>query len=217
MITLKANNRDTKNASVSVSNIRADGYIPAVVYGPKFVNTNISLHYQDFVRTYNKHGETTLIELDIEGKKVGTLIHEIDLDPVSNKVRHIDFYVPEAGKKVHAGVPLEFVGESAAIKGGAQLVKVMHEIEVEALPENLPRFIEVDISLITNVDVSVHVSDLKFPAGVTTKVDAEEVVASAVEYKEEVAEAAPVDLTKIEVEKKGKKEDEAGAEAAPAE
>jgi large subunit ribosomal protein L25 len=211
MITLKANNRDTKNKKVSVSNIRAEGLIPAVVYGPKFVNTNISLNYQDFVRTYNKYGETTLIQLDIEGKTVNTLIHEIDLNPVSNKVQHIDFYVPEAGKKVVAHVPVEFVGESAAVKAGANLVKVLHEIEVEALPENLPRFIEADLSVITSMDVALHIKDIKFPAGVETTLDGEEVVASAVEVKEEV-ESAPIDLSKIEVEKKGKKEEEEVAE-----
>ncbi len=211
MITLKANNRDIKNKKMSVSSIRAEGLIPAVVYGPKFVNTNITLHYQDFVRTYNKHGETTLIQLDIEGKTVNTLIHEIDLNPVSNKVQHIDFYVPEAGKKVTTSVPVEFVGESAAVKAGANLVKVLHEIEVEALPENLPRFIEADISLIINIEITLHIKDLKFPPGVETTLDGDDVVASAVEVVEEV-ESAPIDLTKIEVEKKGKKEEETAAE-----
>lgn len=211
MITLKANNRDIKSKAMSVSNIRAEGKIPAVVYGPKFVNTNISINYQDFVRTYNKHGETTLIQLDIEGKPVNTLIHEIDLNPVTNKVQHIDFYVPEAGKKVTTSVPLEFIGESAAVKAGANLVKVLHEIEVEALPENLPRFIEADISVISSIDVALHVKDLKFPTGVVSTLDPNEVVASAVEVKEEV-ETAPVDLSKIEVEKKGKVEEEAAAE-----
>lgn len=208
MITLKANNRDKKSL---VSKIRAEGLIPAVVYGPKFVNTSISINYQDFVRLYNKHGETTLISLEIDGKAVNTLIHDIDLNPVSNKVQHIDFYAPEAGKKVHAAVPVNFIGESAAVKAGANLVKVLHEIEVEALPENLPHSIDADISIMTTVDISVHVKDLKLPAGVTTTLDPEEVVASTVEVKEEV-EAAPVDLSKIEVEKRGKKEEEAAAE-----
>jgi large subunit ribosomal protein L25 len=207
MISLKANNRDKKSP---VSKMRAEGLIPAVVYGPKFANATVSLNYQDFVRLYNKHGETTLIQLDIEGKTVNTLIHDIDLNPVTNKVQHIDFYVPEAGKKVHASVPLNFIGESAAVRAGANLVKVLHEIEVQALPENLPHSLEVDVSLITTVDVSVHVKDIKLPAGVTVDLDADEVVASAVEVKEEV-EAAPVDLSKIEVEKRGKTEEEAAA------
>ena len=209
MITLKANNRATGGkAKVAVSDIRAENKIPAVVYGPKFVNTSISINYQDFVRLYNKHGETTLISLDIDGKSTNVLIHDIDLNPVSNKVQHVDFYAPEAGKKVHANVPVNFIGESAAVKAGANLVKVLHDIEVEALPENLPHSIDADISIMTTIDISVHVKDLKFPSGVTCALDPEDVVASTVEVKEEV-EVAPVDLTKIEVEKKGKKEEEA--------
>jgi large subunit ribosomal protein L25 len=89
---------------------------------------------------------------------------------------------------------------------------VLHEIEVEALPENLPHSLEVDLSIMTTVDVSVHVKDIKFPAGVTCELDGEEVVASCVEYKEEVAEAPAFDASKVEVEKKGKKEEEAKAE-----
>jgi large subunit ribosomal protein L25 len=209
MITLKANLREGK---ISVSKIREEGKIPAVVYGPKFANTSVSLNYQDFVRLYNKHGETSLISLDIDGKTTNVMIKDFDLHPVTNKVIHIDFYAPEAGKKVHASVPLEFVNESAAVKAGAQLVKVLHEIEVESLPESIPHHIEVDLSIMTSVDVSVHVKDLKLPAGVTTKLDADEVVASVVEYKEEVETAEPIDLSKIEVEKKGKKEEEGATE-----
>lgn len=208
MITLKANNRDKKSP---VSKIRAEGLVPAVVYGPKFANTSVSMNYQDFVRLYNKHGETTLIGLDIDGKVTKVMIHDMDLDPVSNKVMHVDFYAPEAGKKVHANVPLEFTGDSAAVRSGANLVKVLHEIEVEALPENLPHSIEVDISKISTIEDVVTIGDLKLPNGVTAKHEADEVVASAVEVKEEV-ETAPIDLSKIEVEKKGKTEEVEAAE-----
>lgn len=212
MIKLNANLRNVNDKNISVSKIREEGKIPAVVYGPKFANTSISLNYQDFIRLYNKHGETTLISLDIDGKTTNVMVKDIDLHPVSNKVVHVDFYAPEAGKKVTANIPLEFVNESGAVKAGAQLVKVLHEVEVEALPENLPHSLEVDLSIMTSVDVSVHVKDIKFPAGVECVLDAEEVVASCVEYKEEAAEPVTFDATKVEVEKKGKKEDDAKAE-----
>ncbi len=209
MITLKANLR---NLSVPVSKIREEGKIPVVVYGPKFANTSAEIVYQDFIRLYNKHGETTLISLDIDGKAVNVMVKDIDLHPVTNKVAHVDFYAPEAGKKVTANIPLEFINESAAVKAGAQLVKVLHELEVEALPENLPHSLSVDLSIMTTVEESVHVKDIILPAGVTTELDGDEVVASCVEYKEEVAEPVVVDLEKIEVEKKGKKDEEQPAE-----
>lgn len=212
MIKLQANLRDVNDKNNSVSKIRENGNIPAVIYGPKFANTSIDLNYQEFIRFYNKNGETTLLTLDVSGKPVNVLVKEIDLHPVSNKVIHIDFYAPEAGKKVTASIPVEFTGESAAVKAGAQLVKVLHEIEVEALPEKLPHSLVADLSIMTTVDVSVHIRDIKFPAGVTCELDADEVVASCVEYVEEAAEPATFDASKIEVEKKGKKEEDGGEE-----
>jgi len=205
MITLKATKRDAGGASAS--NIRAEGMIPAVVYGPKFTNTSIAINYQEFVRTYNKHGETTLIYLELDGKNIPALVHELSLNPVSNKVQHVDFYSPEAGKKVHAAVPLNFINESPAVKAGAQLVKVMHEVEVEALPENLPHVIDVDLSKIETIEHTITIADLEFPKGVECKLESDAVVASAAEAKEEV-ETAPVNLEEIEVEKKGKSETE---------
>jgi large subunit ribosomal protein L25 len=209
MITLKANLRDKKSP---VSKIREEGNIPCVVYGPKFANTSVKIAYQEFIRLYNKHGETTLISLDIDGKPTNVMVKEIELHPLTNKVVHVDFYAPEAGKKVRAHIPVEFINESAAVKAGAQLVKVLHEIEVEALPENLPHSLQADLSIMTTVDISVHVKDIKFGEGVTPTIDADEVVASCVEYKEETAEPVVFDATKVEVEKKGKKEEEAPAE-----
>jgi large subunit ribosomal protein L25 len=207
MITLEIQKRE---ATVKAANVRKEGLIPAVAYGPKFPSTSITLKYVDFIRAFNKGGETTLMQGEIDGKKINMLVRDMDLDPVTNKVRHIDFYVPEAGKKVTVAVPVNFVGESQAVKSGAQLVKVLHEIEVEALPENLPHSIDVDISLMKTVEDSITIADIKFPAGVTCEMEADEVVAAVSMAEEEVEEIVEApDLSKIEVEKKGKKEDEA--------
>jgi large subunit ribosomal protein L25 len=186
---------------------KAEGQIAAVAYGPKFLSQSISVPYAEFVKAYNQVGETGLISLSIEGKNVNVLVHEITLHPVKNSVEHVDFYVPEAGKKIHANIPLAFVGESAAVKAGNILIKVMHEVEVEALPENLPHDIQVDISKLATLEDDIKVSDLVFPAGVSVKSEAEEVVASVVAPQEEKEESAPVDLSAIEVEQKGKKEE----------
>jgi large subunit ribosomal protein L25 len=208
MITLTTTVRDAK---VSAKNIRIEGQIPAVVYGPKQPNMSVSIPYQDFVRAYNKGGQTTLMVLDTGSAKIQTLVHDMTLDPVSNKVSHIDFYAVEAGKKVQAGVPLNFINESDAVKAGALLVKVLLEVEVECLPDAIPHSIDVDLEMLKVVDDTISVADLKLPAGVTMKSDAEEVVAAANAPEEEKEEVA-IDLTKIEVEKKGKVEEEVAAE-----
>ncbi|HIH52525.1 MAG TPA: 50S ribosomal protein L25, partial [Nanoarchaeota archaeon] len=104
-------------------------------------------------------------------------------------------------------VPLEFIGISNAVKNGlGNLVKVLYEVEVEALPKDLPHNLEVDISKLETVENQIFVSDIKLPTGVAIIVNEREIVASIVlqvEEKEEVA--PPIDLSAIEVEKKGKK------------
>ena len=190
-----------------------DGTLPAVVYGPKQEAISISLSSREFEKVLRDAGESSVVELTGLGSPMQVLIHDVDLDPVTSVPRHVDLYAIEKGAKVEVAVPLEFIGESPAVKAGANLVKVMHELEIEAAPANLPQQIEVDVSVLANVGDQIHVSDLKIPSGVEVKADAEQVVALIQEVKvEEEAPVAEVDMASIEVEKKGKEEGE-GEEA----
>ena len=124
---------------------------------------------------------------------------------------HADFLAIDMKKKIKVKVPLEFTGVSNAVKSGiGNLVKVLHEIEVEALPSDLPHNLIADISKLETLENNIIVSDIKLPVGVVVITNGGDVVASIiaqVEEKEEVA-PEPVDLSAIEVEKKGKKEEE---------
>ena len=214
MITLKVEKRDIKE---SLSEIRKAGKMPAVFYGKKEASTPIQLPYAIFEKTLKEAGESTILHLDGTGIDVDVLIKDVDLDPVTDKPRHADFYAIEKGKKLEIKIPLEFIGVAPAVKDlGGILVKVMHEVEIEALPKDLPHKLEVDISALATFDSVVTAASIKLPEGVTLKIKPEEVVASVYEPKEEVVEVAPVDLSAIEVAKKGKeaKEGEAGAEGA---
>lgn len=194
--------------------LRKQGKIPAVVYGSGLKETvSIAVPAIQFEKISKEAGESSLVELSIDGKLVQALIHEIDRDPVSYKPIHIDFLSVDMNKPVQVGVPIEFVGESPAVKAGGILVKVLHEIEIEGLPADLPSHIEVDISALVDVDSNIQVSDLKAPKGITFVLDGEDVVASIAEAKEEVESSTPVDISSIEVEKKGKDETEAAADA----
>ena len=119
--------------------------------------------------------------------------------------RHADFYAIEKGAKVEVAVPLSFIGESPAVKAGANLVKVMHELEIEAEAADLPHEIEVDISTLENIGDQIHVSDIKLPKGVVAQVEGDEVVAltQEVEVEPEEPTGGP-DMDSIEVEQKGK-------------
>ena len=193
--------------------------IPAVFYGKKEASTPIMLSYPIFEKTLEDAGESTVLHLAGKGIDVDVLIHEVDLDPVTDKPRHVDFYAIEKGKKLKIKIPLEFIGVSPAVKDlGAILVKVMHELEIEALPKDLPHNIKVDLSSLVNYDSVITAGDLKLSEGVTLEEKAGEIVASVYEFKEEVVEEAPIDLSTIEVAKKGKEakegaEGEATAEA----
>lgn len=210
MITLNVEKRDLKTA---LGELRKSGKIPAVFYGKKEASTPIALSYSVFEKTLKEAGESTVLHLKGDGIDVDVLIHDVDLDPVTDKPRHADFYAIEKGKKLEINVPLEFVGVAPAVKElSGILVKVMHEVEIEALAKDLPHNLPVDISSLVAFDSVITAGDIKLPEGVTLKVKPEEVVASIYEPKEEV-EAAPVDLSAIEVAKKGKEAKE-GAEGA---
>ena len=212
MFTLKTTNR---SASESLDKLRKEGKIPAVYYGFNKHATSVTVSMKDFQKTFKDAGESTSIVLDTEDGKMDALIHEVQLDPVKNVPLHADFLIIDANKSVTVMVPIEFDGESPAVKTGlGSLVKVMHEVEVSALPKNLPHSLTVDISKLNTLEDNVFVSDITAPTGVTINTPGEEVVAAIVAHKEEVEETVPVDLSTIEVEKKGKKEDESTNEEA---
>jgi large subunit ribosomal protein L25 len=214
MFKLKVEKRDLKE---NLNNLRKVGQVPAIFYGPKDPSTPIKMSLANFKKAWKTAGESTVVSLEGQGVDAEVLIHDVDLDPVTDVPIHVDFYAIEKGKKLSVDVPLEFIGVAPAVKDlGAVLVKVLHDIEIEALPKDLPHKLDVDISSLTTFDSVLTAGDIKLPEGVTLKVKADEVIASVYEPKEEVVEAAPVDLSAIEVEKKGKEAKE-GAEGAVAE
>ena len=206
MVTLAIEKRDYIGKS---SKQRGKGFIPAVLYGPKEPSTPITLNEIEFVRIWKTVGESSVIELVGVGEPKEALIHDIDLDPVSGKVRHADFYIIEKGKTIEVEVPLVFIGEAPAIKElGGTLVKVLHELTIEVMPKDLPHELIVDISKLIDFNAQIHVNDIATPSTVTVITDKDDVVALVSEVKEE--EELPItapNLSSIEVEKKGKEED----------
>lgn len=213
MLTLTVEKRE---GATKAPALRRKGIIPGVVYGAHQKALPISMAATAFQKVFHEAGEATIVSLTGLGEALPTLIHEVDLDPLTDEPRHVDFYAVTKGEKVEVSIPLTFVGVSPAVEAGANLVKVLHELPVEADPMNLPHDIEVDISKLAAIGDRILAKDLKIPSGVTLTIDAEEVVAltqEVVEEKEEVV--APADLDSIEVEKKGKEEEAAEGAGAP--
>lgn len=193
--------------------------MPAVYYGRKRKSMSIALSQNDFKKVLKVAGESTVVTLHTEDGDLDSLIYAVDRDPVTDLPRHADFYVFEKGQKIKVKIPLEFEGVAPAVKDlGGVLVKVLREVEVEAAPKDLPHILRVDIGKLATFENQILAKDIVLPEGITLVAKPDEVVASVYEPKEEVIEEAPVDLSAIEVEKKGKeiKEGEEGAEAAPA-
>jgi len=212
MFVIKAKKRD---AGIKLDVLRKDGEIPAVFYGAGKDTTSISIPTVEFKKIWRDAGESSAIKVEMLDGNIDVLIHEVQVDPVTSEPLHADFLVIDMKKKIRVNVPLEFEGVSLAVKSGiGNLVKVMHEFEIEALPADLPHNLVVDISKLNTLDDQIFVSDVKLPAGVVVINEPEEVVVSVVEQVEEKEEVAPVDLSAIEVEKKGKKDEEALPEAA---
>jgi large subunit ribosomal protein L25 len=210
-ITLNATARET---SENLTNLRKGGFVPAVVYGAGRTAENVSVTLKEFTKVLKEAGESSTITLTLPKGKVTVLIHEVTLDPVKNIPNHVDFLAIDTTKPIEVAVTLDFVGVSPAVKGGLGVfVKALHEVEVKGLAQDIPHTIEVDISSLAVLDSHITVADLKFPKGVapiSKGTDLVAVISAIKEEKEEVA--GPIDFTQIEVEKKGKKEEEGEGE-----
>ena len=208
MFTLTATKRDVFGKALASA--REEGRMPVVVYSAGKESESFFVITKEFKKVLSGAGESTMVSLDGDAKGKDILIHDVSYDPVSGEPIHADLLVIDKSKKIKVDVPLVFEGVAPAVKElSGVLVRVLHEVEVEALPANLPHDIKVDISSLVSLDSQILVSDLKLPAGVTMETDGEEVVAAISEAGEEVKEGdAAADLSAIEVKEKGKKEEE---------
>lgn len=180
-----------------IKKLRKEGILPANISGRDIESITIQVPTREFMKVYSEVGETGVVNVKIDSKEVPTLIHNVHTDPVSDLPLHADFLQVNLKEKVTATVPLEFVGEAPAEKEGVGIVvHQMREIEVEALPTDLPESIEVDISGLSEVDQAIHVSNLKVDR---SKVEIKEedperiVVSVSAPTKEEEPEAAPAE------------------------
>lgn len=215
-IKLKANIR--KKFGKAVKNIIDQNKIPAVIYGPKSDNKNIELNYTDFVHVFDAAGKSTLINLEIDDQKpVKVLVHDFSQDPVKSRYNHIDFYELDLTKKLKVNVELNLVGESPAVKEqNAELIKILDTIEVECLPENLVKSIDVDLSALKNLSDHIYTRDLALPKGLELISDPNLVIVSAEEIRETIIEEEKPAEEEAEEDGEGKaKEGEAETGSLP--
>lgn len=175
----------------AVRQIRTQGLIPAELYGHGLPNLHLSIPSKDFLKVLKEAGENTVVTVVVGSEKFPALIYDVARHPVSDEIMSVDLYQVRMDEKIKAAVPLEFTGEAPVVKEAAGvLVKSMHEVEVEALPADLPREIAVDLGGLTEIGQSIYVKDLSVPAGAKIAVDPETVVVSVTEKTSEEEEKA---------------------------
>lgn len=201
-IVLKAKIREITGKKVD--QLRKEDLIPAIMYGHDVKPQNLAVNYLDFSRVYEKAGESALIELEVEGKKANVLVHDLQNDSMSGRISHIDFFQVNMKEEVETEIPLEFVGESGAVKElGGVLIKSLDEISVKCLPADLPEKYEIDLSKLATFDDVIAVKDLQVSEKIEILSDPETIIASVQEPRsqeelESLETKVEEDVTKVE-------------------
>lgn len=170
---------EKRDAAKTPNQLRREGKVPATLYGPGQPSESVQVDAREFSRLPSA-AHSHMIELDMGGKGANAVIRQVQRKATNHQVLNIEFYRVSMDRTVTLSVPLKFVGTSPAVVEGGQLIEGFQEAHIEALPGDIPDFIEVDLSAIKQIESALHFSDLKLPKGVKITNPPDEVVARVV-------------------------------------
>jgi large subunit ribosomal protein L25 len=198
-----------------VKQLRREGLVPANLFGKKIDSVAIQVDAKQYKKMYDQVGETGIVDVVVGDKSYPSLITGSAVDPVTGATLHVDFHNVSLKEKVTATIPLELTGEAPAVKElGGVVNQSLYELEVEALPTDLPESFELDISKLAAIGDNLAVKDLSVPEGVEVALEPETVIVSIAEpAPEEVVEETPAEA---EVVGEGEAAAEGEAEPEPA-
>jgi len=201
-----------------VSKLRKEGIFPANIYGKGVKSLSVQVPYKEFEKVYKEAGETGVVDVEIEGAIRPSLIHNVQQDYYKHVLLHADFFQVNLKEKVKTMVKIITIGEPKAVSEKlGLLMQTLSEIEIEALPTDLPEKIEVDVEPLAVLDAQITVGEIKAPAGVTILTDASQIVAKIGSLiSKEAAEQAAAEQAAAEAAKAAAAPAEEG-EIAPAE
>lgn len=194
--------------------LRGGGFIPATLYGPEIKSSNLYVSAKEFVKIFQQVGENALFTLHIEKhkEKPMVLVHEVQRDPITGEIIHVDFFQPKLTQKIEAEIPVVFLGEAPAVKeSGGTLIKNIQEITVKALPQDLPREISISVTGLATFDDKVFVKDITVNPGIEVLNDPDEIIAQVAppeKVEEELAKPVEEKVEEVEKVEKPKKEKE---------
>jgi len=191
--------------------LRRGGLIPCNVYGHGIDSVPVQVDARKLGHVLARAGGTDLISLKIgdsaTAKKV--IIREVQRNPMTREPIHVDFYQVKMTEKLKAEVPLVFVGEAPALKlKNMALLHAITSLQIEALPDDLPHNIEVDISVLAEAEQAIHVKDIKISKKITVHSDPEQMVIKVAEARKQVEEVVEAKPEAEEVEALGEKKEE---------
>lgn len=162
---------------IDAKKTRKAGNIPAVVYGKGFDPVEVAVDETSFNRLYKDAGSSNLIDLGVDDKKIKVLVHDIQVNPTTDRIIHVDFYKVNLKEKIKTEIPLEIIGETdLVINQEGSMIMNKDAVEVECLPSDLVDHIDVDVSILTDFEQNIKVGDLRVPATIEILDDPEEVV-----------------------------------------
>jgi large subunit ribosomal protein L25 len=169
---------------------RAQGFVPGIMYGHRVEPVALRVDGRELTTLLSHGGAHHLIQLALEGDDTPrtVVVKEIQHDPVTRAVMHVDFQAVSARERIHAEVPLRLQGEDAVAKGGGILQVLLHSVRISCLPADLPDHLEVDVSGM-RIGHSLTVGELGAPETVTVLNDADEVILSVLAPRTVEAEA----------------------------
>lgn len=185
--TLRVEKRDLLGKKVK--KLRKEGILPGNVFGKDFASVSVQMPTKNFLTLFGEAGHSGLVEVKVDSQTIPTLIHEVTYDYITQEPLHVDFYKVNLKEKVKANVPVVLVGEPHAVteKLGL-LMQNLHEVEVEALPTDLPENVEVDVTHLDQVGDGIKVADMKVGTDVIVLNDPEQEVARIAELVSREAE-----------------------------
>ena len=202
-VNLEAKSREI--VGKKVKRLRNDGWIPAVLFGAKQASTPVQVEERELDRALGQAGSTALIDLQLDSEREPhlVLVRDIQRDVLTSRLQHVDFYQVQLDQKVKTSPALNIVGKAPAVEaGGAILVQILNQVEVECLPTDLIDSIDVDVSSLETLDDSITIGDLHVPSGVTILADPGDIVVSVVvpraAFLEEEEEAAALEELEME-------------------
>jgi large subunit ribosomal protein L25 len=186
--------------------LRIEGFIPANIFGVDFKSTAVTTSFKDFMHTYKIAKETGVVYIQLDKEEIPVLIQHVQLHPVTDLILHVDLRKIDLKKKIETHVPIQTIGQSEAVaKKGGVLLTHMEKLLVEALPQNIPQTIKIDISVLKDIGNEIKVSDIAVSTNYSIKEEPSKVIISVIAHKEEsvtpeTTVAAPEVITEKPVE-----------------